>query len=104
MSYRTRRNTSYQPTIEELEDRSLLSANPLHAVHPPVLAAAQKSNGSAGDMPALYDGKQLTINFKEQPDKSEQVLLKHNGSINVIYMDETDGFTSVIDAVPGDGF
>ncbi len=66
-------------------------------------------NGSAGDMPAYYDGQLFTINFKQQPSGGEASLLTHNGSINTIYMSdqaETAGvmFTSVLDAIQGDGF
>jgi hypothetical protein len=62
-------------------------------------------------MPAFYDGQQFTINFKEEPSSAEQSLLAHNGSINTIYMcDSCAGkiaggdFTSVLDAIQGDGF
>ncbi len=68
-------------------------------------ALAGNLNGSAGDMPAFYDGKLFTINFKEQPPGGEQSLIAHNGSINTIYMsDSTPGFVSVLDAIQGDGF
>ena len=74
-------------------------------------AGAGSMNGSAGDMPALYDGQQFTINFKEEPSSAEQSLLARNGSINTIYMcDSCAGkigggdFTSVLDAIQGDGF
>jgi len=74
-------------------------------------AGAGSMNGSAGQMPALYDGQQFTINFKEEPSSAEQSLLTHNGSINTIYMcDSCAGkiaagdFTSVLDAIQGDGF
>jgi hypothetical protein len=60
-------------------------------------------------MPALYDGQSFTINFKEQPSGGEASLLAHNGSINTIYMsDQAEAagfmFTSVLDAIQGDGF
>src|SRR5207248_6102391 len=74
-------------------------------------AGAGGMNGSGGDMPAFYDGQLFTINFKEQPSSAEQSLLAHNGSINTIYMcDSCSGkiaggeFTSVLDAIQGDGF
>lgn len=74
-------------------------------------AGAGSMNGSAGQMPAFYDGQLFTINFKEQPSSAEQSLLAHNGSINTIYMcDSCAGeiaggdFTSVLDAIQGDGF
>jgi hypothetical protein len=74
-----------------------------------ILAKAGSMNGSAGIMPAYYDGTLFNINFKELPAGGEAATLKHNGSINVIYMSdqaEAHGFTfvSVIDAIQGDGF
>jgi hypothetical protein len=72
-------------------------------------ALAASPNGSAGDMPAYYDGQLFTINFKQQPSGGEASLLTHNGSINTIYMsDQAEAagvmFTSVLDAIQGDGF
>src|SRR5262245_57774473 len=72
-------------------------------------ALTASPNGSAGQMPAYYDGNQFTINFKEQPSGAEASLLAHNGSINTIYMsDQAEAagvmFTSVLDAIQGDGF
>ena len=72
-------------------------------------ALADSANGRAGTMPAFYDGKLFTINFKEQPSGAEASLLGHNASINTIYMSdqaESEGFmfTSVLDAIQGDGF
>ncbi|MBI1807383.1 MAG: hypothetical protein HYR76_10070, partial [Ignavibacteria bacterium] len=66
-------------------------------------------NGSSGDMPAYYDGKLFTINFKELPPQGEKAVLAHNKSINVIYMSDNglpndQPFISVIDAIQGDGF
>ncbi len=67
--------------------------------------ASGSMNGRAGTMPAYYDGKLFTINFKEEPSNAEQSLLLHNHSINTIYMsDATPGFVSVLDAIQGDGF
>jgi hypothetical protein len=74
------------------------------------VARGGSPNGSAGDMPAFYDGQLLTINFKELPSGGEAAVLAHNKSINTIYMcdaceDELPGgFVSVIDAIQGDGF
>jgi hypothetical protein len=75
------------------------------------VAVAGSLNGSAGDMPAYYDGQLFTINFKELPN-GEAAVLAHNKSINIIYMcDACEGalpggasFVSVIDAIQGDGF
>ena len=76
------------------------------------VAIAGSMNGSAGTMPAFYDGTQFTINFMELPSGGEAANLTHNGSINTIYMcDACEGrlpggasFVSVIDAIQGDGF
>ena len=70
---------------------------------------AASPNGSAGDMPAYYDGQLFTINFKEEPTAAEAALLAHNGSINTIYMSDPglpggQPFVSVLDAIQGDGF
>jgi len=81
----------------------------LAALALPTVALAASPNGSAGQMPAFYDGQRFTINFKEQPSGGEASLLAHNGSINTIYMsDQAEAagvmFTSVLDAIQGDGF
>src|SRR5260370_41609584 len=51
-------------------------------------ALAASDNGSAGDMPAFYDGELLTINFMELPPGGEQANIQNNGSINTIYMSD----------------
>jgi hypothetical protein len=67
-------------------------------------AFASNGNGKGGDMPAYYDGKIFTINFKLlHPD------MHHNPSFNTIYQcDSCAGqgldFVSVLDAIQGDGF
>jgi hypothetical protein len=81
----------------------------LMALALPAQALAASPNGSAGQMPAYYDGQLFTINFKQQPSGGEASLLAHNGSINTIYMsDQAEAagvmFTSVLDAIQGDGF
>ncbi len=60
-------------------------------------------------MPAFYDDKLFTINFKELSSKAEVSLLRSNHSINIIYMSDTplpggEMFTAVLDAIQGDGF
>jgi hypothetical protein len=67
-------------------------------------AHAANVNGSGGDMPAFYDGQLFTINFKLlKPD------LHSNPSFNIIYQCDSCAlqglnFTSVLDAIQGDGF
>src|SRR5262245_7880552 len=83
---------SVRPQCEELEDRWVPSS----------------TNGIAGSMPAFYDGRNLTINFKPQPNQATLSLLAHNNSINIIYMSDTPlpgghMFTAVIDALPAPG-
>jgi len=70
---------------------------------------AGSMNGSAGIMPAFYDGILFNINFKELPPGGEAATLQHNRSINTIYMSDNampNGhmFISVLDAIQGDGF
>ncbi|OLD63171.1 MAG: hypothetical protein AUI47_10150 [Acidobacteria bacterium 13_1_40CM_2_68_5] len=74
-----------------------------------VAGVAGSTNGSAGDMPAFYDGRLFTINFKKQPDGATGALLAHNGSINTIFMSDPglpggQPFIAVLDAIQGDGF
>jgi len=78
------------------------------------VAAAGSPNGSAGQMPAYYDGQLFTINFKELPSGGEAAVLVQNKSINTIYIYMCDAcmgqlpgggsFVSVLDAIQGDGF
>src|SRR5438876_527920 len=73
------------------------------------LAMAANTNGSGGDMPAYYDAKLFTINFKELPPDAEKSAIAHNGAINKIYMSDPglpggEMFISVLDAIQGDGF
>ncbi|MBI1804931.1 MAG: hypothetical protein HY033_06065 [Ignavibacteriae bacterium] len=75
----------------------------------PVGSTSGSENGSGGNMPAYYDGKLFTINFKELPASGEKAVLANNKSINVIYMSDpglpgNQPFVSVLDAIQGDGF
>jgi len=74
-----------------------------------VAVTAGNPNGRAGAMPAYYDGKLFTINFKKLPTTAEASLIGHNGSINTIYMSDAGlpgghPFVSVLDAIQGEGF
>jgi hypothetical protein len=72
------------------------------------VAHAASMNGAAGQMPAFYDGQQVTVNMKEMPAGAEGALLPNNASVNTIYasndLDEEQTFLPVIDAIQGDGF
>src|SRR5260370_24683907 len=72
-------------------------------------ALAASDNGSAGDMPAFYDGELLTINFMELPPGGDQANIQNNGSINTIYMSDPglpggQPLISVLDAIQGGAF
>src|SRR5436853_7816622 len=72
------------------------------------LTMAANTNGSGGDMPAYYDGKLFTINFKELPPDAEKAILAHGGQFNTIWMcDQCESsfmFVSVLDAIQASGF
>lgn len=69
-------------------------------------ASASSTNGAAGQTPAFYEGRRLTINMKEQ--KASAVLLAKNPNINEIYasndLDQVQDFVPVINAIQGEGF
>jgi len=70
---------------------------------------AGNTNGSAGNMPALYDCETFTINLFELPPGGESSTLNKNTQINTIYMDDNDKvnghpFVAVLDAILADGF
>ena len=75
---------------------------------PRTTLAAHSPNGSAGEMPAFYDCNPLTINLYELSSNAEVEQLRHNASINTIYMSDTlvngEMFIPVLDAIQGDGF
>jgi hypothetical protein len=82
----------------------------LCAVARPNVALAQgNTNGAAGQMPAIYEGEQFTINIKQQSDAAASALLAHNPSVNTIYaivdLDQPNPqFEPVINAIQGEGF
>jgi len=70
-----------------------------------VFQSEHSMNGSAGQMLALYDGQQFTVNMKQMPNSES---LAANQSVNQIYvtkdLDEEQDFIPVLDAIQGDGF
>jgi hypothetical protein len=78
------------------------------AALPGVAHAAGSMNGAAGQMPAFYDGEQVTVNMKELPDNASASLIASDPSVNTIYasndLDDEQDFLPVIDAIQGDGF
>jgi hypothetical protein len=69
-------------------------------------AAAGSPNGASTQMPAFYEGRQVTVNMFEVP--AGEKLLDRNPNINTIYasndLDEEQDFAPVIDAIQGEGF
>jgi len=60
-------------------------------------------------MPAFYDARLFTINFKELPPDAEKSAIAPNAAINKIFMSDPglpggQPFISVLDAIQGDGF
>ena len=116
-----RRPVRSSAAIEELEVRAVLSAPPAvvldfgvapavstHSLALAAPAASASMNGAAGQMPALYDGQQFTVNMKEMPKAASASTIANNKSINTIYatndLDEEQDFLPVLDAIQGDGF
>ena len=65
-------------------------------------------NGAAGEIPALFNGKSVTINVKQLSDKAAASILANNPRLQTIFvtndLDEPQEFTPVINAVPGQRF
>jgi hypothetical protein len=72
------------------------------------LATHGNTNGAAGEIPAFFNGKSVTINVKELSDTAAASIIAHNKSLQIIYvtndLDEKQDFAPVINAVPGQGF
>jgi hypothetical protein len=70
-------------------------------------AAQGNTNGAAGQMPAFYEGRQVTVNMFEVPAADGSVL-DRNANVNTIYasndLDDEQDFFPVIDAIQGEGF
>ena len=71
------------------------------------LAAAGNTNGAAGQMPAFYEGRSVTVNMFEVP-AADGSLFDRNPSTNTIYasndLDDEQDFVPVIDAIQGEDF
>jgi len=68
--------------------------------------AAGSDNGAAGQIPAFYEGRLLTINDKELPLKAEARIIAQGQHTNEIYatndLDDEQDFAPVINALQGD--
>jgi hypothetical protein len=82
---------------------------PIALVATQATASASANGASAAtQIPAFYEGNQVTVNIKEQPDNANAALIGHNQSINTIYayadLDEPQPFHPVINAIQSEGF
>lgn len=72
------------------------------------VTAQGSTNGSAGQMPAYYEGRLFTVNMKEMPETASDSTIENNRSVNEIYasndLDDEQDFIPVIDAIQGEGF
>ena len=72
------------------------------------LAAPGDPEGASTQMPAFFNGMQVTVNMKEQPAGAETALLANNKNVNQIYaqadLDQMQPFPPVINAIQGNGF
>ena len=84
------------------------SATALAASSKTTVSSVGSTKGAAGQMPAFYDGTQLTINSVELPEDASAATIASNQSLNNIYatndLDEEQDFFPVIDAIQRDGF
>src|SRR5437016_4826073 len=64
-------------------------------------------NGAAGEIPALFNGKSITINVKQLSDNAAASVLANNPNVKTIYvtndLDEKQDFNPVINAIQGQG-
>ena len=109
-----------RPALEELERRDVPAAHIAPASLAAGLAPAPSAaltghasrngneNGAAGEIPALFNGKSVTINVKQLSDNAAASLLANNPNVKTIYvtndLDEKQDFTPVINAIQGQGF
>ena len=96
------------PTAPKYGATSTRSGAAVAASSQATVANAGSTKGAAGQMPAFYDGTQLTINSVELPEDASAATIASNQSLNNIYatndLDDEQDFFPVIDAIQGDGF
>jgi hypothetical protein len=65
-------------------------------------------NGAAGQIPALFNGKSVTINVNQLSDKAAASILANNPRLETIFvtndLDQPQAFAPVLSAVPGQNF
>jgi hypothetical protein len=106
--------------LEELETRAVPAAlaaptSLVAGLAPaPIAALAGQAttngndNGAAGEIPALFNGKSVTINVNQLSDKAAASILANNPRLQTIFvtndLDEPQTFAPVLSAVPGQNF
>jgi hypothetical protein len=70
--------------------------------------SAHNDNGSAGQIPAFFNGQSVTINVKQLSDNAAASILAHNPRLQTIFvtndLDEPQAFAPVLTSVPGQHF
>ena len=65
-------------------------------------------NGAAGQIPAVFNGKPVTINVNQLSDSAAASILANNPRLQTIFvtndLDEPQTFAPVLSAVPGQNF
>ena len=87
----------------------LSAATAVSAAQASATASSSGSDkGAGGEMPAFYDGDQITINSVELPEDASAATIASNKSLNEIYatndLDDPQDFLPVVDAIQSDGF
>ena len=103
----------FRPTLEQLEYRDVPAAHAfpaglaLGAAPTALVATHGNPNGAAGEIPAFFDGRSVTINVHQLSDTAAASIIAHNKNLNVIYvtndLDDPQDFAPVINAVPTQG-
>src|SRR6476646_5575880 len=87
-----------RPALEELERRDVPAAHAgpgslvlgLMPAHTAALAGQASTNGNvngaAGEIPAFFNGKSVTINVKQLSDQASASTLANNKSVQIIYV------------------
>jgi hypothetical protein len=103
----------FHPTLEQFEYRAVPAAHAfpvglaLGAAPTALVATHGNPNGAAGEIPAFFADRSVTINVHQLSDTAAASIIAHNKSLNIIYvtndLDEPQDFAPVINAVPTQG-
>src|SRR5262249_26800437 len=108
-----RKQRRFRPSLEPLEYRDVPAAHAfpvglaLGAAPTALVATHGNPNGAAGEIPAFFAGRSVTINVNQLSDRAAASIIAHNKNLNIIYvtndLDERQDFAPVINAVPTQG-